>query len=472
MANAEDIYSELDQSFRDSVSTVDKEGKRVWVYPQKPKGKLHIYRVLVAAVCLVLLFGMPFIRLNGEPLLLLNVLERKFVFFGMIFGPQDFFLLGLSMLSFMVFIVLFTVVYGRVWCGWTCPQTIFMEMVFRKIEYFIEGDANKQRALKKAPWSFDKISKKAIKHLVFFLISFIIANTFLAYIIGVEELFTIIREPLQSHWAGFSSLLAFTGMFYWVFAFFREQVCTVVCPYGRLQGVLLDKNSIVVAYDYMRGEKRGKLHKNEERTLGDCIDCHQCVAVCPTGIDIRNGTQLECVNCTACIDACDHIMDRVGFPRGLIRFASEKGIADKERLRITPRIVAYTVILFALLGVLSFALISRTDTATTVLRTPGMMYQEQPDGRISNLYNYKIINNTHKEFDLMFKVESMENVEIKLIGIDGNIKLKSEDALQGSMFIMINADDLKERKTRLEIGLYAGEKKLEEIETIFMGPVN
>lgn len=468
MREEDSIYSELDQSFRDSVSTIDKEGKRVWVYPQKPKGRFHQYRAMVAIACLILLFGMPFLRVNGEPLMLLNILERKFIIFGILFGPQDFALLGLTMITFMVFIILFTVVYGRLFCGWTCPQTIFMEMVFRKIEYLIEGDSNKQKALNKSEFNFNKIWRKTLKHVVFFFISFLIANTFLAYIISTDELFKIISEPISEHIGDLSSLLIFTGVFYWVFAFFREQVCIVACPYGRLQGVLLDQNSIVVAYDYMRGEKRGKLHKGEVRTIGDCIDCHQCVAVCPTGIDIRNGTQLECVNCTACIDACDHIMDRVGLPRGLITYASEKNIKERTKLKITPRIVGYSSVLILLLGILSFALISRSDTETTVLRTPGMMYQENADGSISNLYNFKVSNKTHKDLLINFKVIDIPST-IKIIGMDSVIS-KKQGAAQGSMFIYIKPENLHKRSTKIKVGIYSDGKLIETVKTSFLSP--
>ncbi len=470
MREEDNIYQELDQSFRDSVATIDSEGKRVWVYPQKPKGRFHQYRVVVAIACLILLFGMPFLRLNGEPLMMFNILERKFIIFGLLFGPQDFALLGLTMITFMVFIILFTVVYGRLFCGWVCPQTVFLEMVFRKIEYLIEGDANKQRALNKAPMNFNKFWRKFVKHVIFFCISFLIANTFLAYLISTDELFKLISEPISQHVGDLTSLLLFTGIFYGVFAFFREQVCIVACPYGRLQGVLLDKNSIVVAYDYMRGEKRGKLHKGEERTIGDCIDCHQCVAVCPTGIDIRNGTQLECVNCTACIDACDHIMDKVGLPRGLITYASEKGIAERVKLKITPRIIGYSAVLILLLGILSFAFISRADTETTILRTPGVMYQENTDGTISNLYNFKVNNKTHKDLSIQFKVDDIP-ATIKVIGIDSVIS-KKEGAAQGSMFIYIKPSDLHKRSTKIKVEVLSDGKVLETVKTSFLAPVN
>jgi cytochrome c oxidase accessory protein FixG len=277
--------------FRDHLSTVDDKGKRIWVYPKKPKGDFHKKRVLLSVFLLALLFGAPHIKLNGEPLILFNILERKFVFFGQIFWPQDLYIFALTMILIFVFIILFTVVFGRIFCGWVCPQTIFMEMVFRKIEYWIEGDWTHQKKLNNQPWNREKIIKKGSKQIIFFLISFIIANTFLAYIIGAEELWAIQNSPLTNHLGGFIALIIFTFLFYGVFSILREQVCTTICTYGRLQGVLLDKNSIVVAYDHVRGEKRAKFKKEEDRESqgqGDCIDCNQCVNVCPTGIDIRN----------------------------------------------------------------------------------------------------------------------------------------------------------------------------------------
>lgn len=462
-----DIYR--DESFRDSVSTIDQKGKRVWIFPKKPAGPLYSARTWVSIICLVILFGLPFVEVNGNPLLLLNILERKFIIFGLVFWPQDFFLFGLTMLTFVVFIVLFTSVFGRLWCGWTCPQTIFLEMVFRKIEYLIEGDYHQQRALKKSPWNSDKVIRKGSKHLVFFAISFLIANTFLAYIIGVEQLQKIATEPLADHMGGFIAILIFSGVFYGVFAHFREQVCLVVCPYGRLQGVLLDKNSIVVGYDYVRGEPRQKFRKNEERRAGDCIDCHQCVDVCPTGIDIRNGTQLECVNCTACIDACNNIMDKVGLQKGLIRYASEDGIAKKQPLRFTPRIAGYSALLIILLTGLSVGLAFRSDTETTILRTPGMLFQEQPDGTISNLYNFKIVNKTTRSFPVEFRLQSIDG-EIVLIG-EPDIHAKREGITEGEFFLKVDPRIIRERKTKIKIGVYSGDELVEMVKTNFMGPV-
>ncbi|MEO6541785.1 MAG: cytochrome c oxidase accessory protein CcoG, partial [Ferruginibacter sp.] len=351
------------ESFRDSVATINSDGKRNFINPKKPAGKLYNLRTWFSIAYLVVFFTLPFIKVNGGPLFLFNVLERRFIFFGMTFWPQDFFIFAIGFLTFVVFVILFTVVFGRVFCGWACPQTIFMEMVFRKIEYWIDGDSTKQKQLRAMAWNAEKIRKRAFKFIAFFAISFLIANFFLAYIIGMDQLIGYIKNP-AAHAGTFISLMIFTTIFFFVYWWFREQVCIVVCPYGRLQGVLLDKNSIVVAYDHKRGEERGKLKKADDHDCsnckddgacksitakfeaytkkGDCIDCFACVRVCPTGIDIRNGTQLECINCTACIDACDDIMVKIDKPKGLIRYASENSITDGVKLKFNKRIKAYS----------------------------------------------------------------------------------------------------------------------------------
>jgi len=458
------------ESFRDKVATVDKLGKRIWVFPQKPKGKLYNLRTWLSVLYLAVFFTLPFIKVNGHPFFLINVLQRKFILFGQIFWPQDFFIFGLGMIIFIVFIALFTVVFGRVFCGWACPQTIFMEMVFRKIEYWIEGDAAQQKLLKKAPWNTDKIVKKSAKWAIFWIVSFIIANAFLAYIIGIDELEKIVSEPVSKHLGGFIAIVIFTCVFFFVYSWFREQVCTVVCPYGRMQGVLLDRNSIVVAYDYKRGEDRAKFNKKQERTAGDCIDCNQCVKVCPTGIDIRNGTQLECINCTACIDACNAMMNAVGFEPNLIRFASESNIAENKPTRFTGRIKAYSVVMVLLLGVLVYLLSSRTDVGISVLRTPGQLYQEQPNNQLSNLYNFRFLNKTYQEKELTLKPENF-NGTIKIVG-DERLVVPKEGNTSGSMFIYMNGTDVTKRKTELKIAVYEGDVKIKTITTSFVGSFN
>ncbi len=460
--------TEQQGTFRNKIATVDEKGKRIWMFPQKPSGKLYNARTWVTIAYIVIFFGLPFLKYDDHPIFLINILQRRFILFGQIFWPQDFFIFALGMVVFIVFIALFTVVFGRVFCGWACPQTIFMEMVFRKIEFWIDGDAAQQKMLAKAPWNSAKISKRVTKWVAFWLVSFIIANVFLAYLIGVDDLKKLVTEPLSQNIGSFTSLLVFTTVFFFVYLWMREQVCTVICPYGRMQGVLLDRDSIIVAYDYQRGEKRGKFHKKEERTIGDCIDCEQCVKVCPTGIDIRNGTQLECVNCTACIDACNHMMNAVGLPTGLIRYASENNIAKKQPHRLTWRMKAYSFVMCILLGILVWLLSTRTDVGVTLLRTPGQLYQEQPNNQMSNLYSYKILNKTFKNKEVTLKPENFEG-SIKLVG-ETKIIVPKDGITAGTMFIYMNNSAIKNRKTPIKIGVYEGNVKINTITTSFLGP--
>jgi len=454
------------ESFRDHISTVNEKGKRVWIYPKKQTGKFYRARTILSFFLLAFLFGTPFIKMNGHPFVLLNVLERKFILFGFVFGPQDFYLLVLATISVLVFIVLFTAIYGRLFCGWICPQTVFMEMVFRKIEYWLEGDAAQQKALDKAPWDGNKIFKKSIKQIIFFTIAFIIGNTFVAYIVGIDKLYELVNQSPSEHLSAFIAVVVFSFIFYFVFSKFREQACIIVCPYGRLQGVLLDPNTVVVAYDYIRGEPRGKLQT--PKTTGDCIDCHLCVAVCPTGIDIRNGTQLECVNCTSCIDACDSIMDKVKLPKGLIRYASMNSIKDKSKFKVTPRIIGYSIVLTLLLTVFIILATLRTEIDSTILRAPGKVYQEQADNKVSNLYMIKLVNNTYKNVPIQIKINNPD-AELKIIGKD--ISLQELSVTETEFLILFQKDKIKTTLIPLVIQVIANGKIINEIKTNFLGPV-
>lgn len=467
--NYEEFYSE---EFRDSIATVDEKGKRIWIYPKKPSGNLHTKRVVVTVALLGLLFSGPFLKIGGQPFLLLNVFERKFVILGQAFWPQDFFLLAVLLITFFVFVILFTVVFGRVWCGWMCPQTLFMEMVFRKIEYWIEGDAAAQRRLSKEPWNFSKISKKGSKHFIFIAISILIAHTVMAYLIGIDNTIAIVTQPPSANLSGFIGLVVFTGIFYGVYAKFREQACVAVCPYGRLQGVLLSKESIVIAYDWIRGEPRSRLKKTQPQveSAGDCIDCKLCVQVCPTGIDIRNGTQLECVNCTACIDACDDVMVKIGKPKGLIRFASYNSIKDGIQKIINTRVIAYSVVLVALIVFLSVALTTRSEVETTILKVPGTLFQREP-GMITNLYNVEFVNKTFEEIKLEIKVETPATATIARA--DGNaIIVPAEGIAKSVYFIRIPEKDVVQARTVVYLGVYREGKKIETVKAKFIGPVS
>ena len=468
-----DIYGEAD-SFRDRISTVSEEGKRVWVYPKKPSGRYYDYRKIVSYILLTILVVSPFIKLNGNQFLMFNVLERRFNIFGFPFWPQDFYLFVIAMIIGVVFIVLFTAAFGRIFCGWICPQTIFMEMVFRRIEYWIDGDRGAQIRLDKQPWNAEKIRKRALKWFVFFVISFFIANIFLAYIIGSDRLLRYISEGPFEHFSTLISLLIFTGVFYFIFAWFREQVCIIACPYGRLQGVLLDNKSIVVAYDHKRGEGetgRAKFRKNEDRAAlgkGDCIDCFQCVHVCPTGIDIRNGTQLECVNCTACMDACDSIMDAVGLPRGLIRYASEENIEKKAKFEFTPRLKGYTAVLVILIGILVGLLFLRSDVEATVLRIPGQLPEQLENNVMSNVFTYKLINKTTSEKrDIHFKLKSPKG-EVKTVK-KNEIVVPAQGLIEGTFFVEIPNTELKGNKNNIVIEIYSGETLVETTTATFLG---
>lgn len=460
-----------DEAFRDSLATVDADGKRVWIYPTKPTGKYYNYRTWVSFGLLAFLILVPWIKINGHPLFLLDVFDRKFVLFGAVFWPQDFYLFGLAMVTFFVFIILFTVVYGRVFCGWVCPQTIFMELVFRKIEYWIEGDASAQRKLASAPWDKDKIRKRVAKHSLFILIAFIISHTVIAWMIGVDSLWGLMTASPLKQQGGFIAMAVFTGVFYGVYARFREQMCTTFCPYGRLQGVLLDNDSMVVAYDHVRGEPRGKIKKGEDNSnLGDCVDCGLCVRVCPTGIDIRNGTQMECVNCTACIDACNEVMEKVHKPIDLIRYASENSINEKRGFTFTTRMKAYTGVLVLLVGIMVTLLFIRSDVEATVLRTPGSLYQTTDAGLISNLYQVKVINKT---FDTMHIALSPNiTASVRLIGRDSFLTVPSGGMAQASFFLDVAPANLDGIKTNLRINLMNGDRKVGSVKTGFLGPGN
>ncbi len=460
--------AEQSESFRDSLGIVNKEGARKWVYPKEPKGRYTTARNFMSGFLLFILFCTPFMKIDGHPVMLFNIIERKFILFGMVFGPHDFYLLGLATITTVVFIFLFTVAFGRLFCGWICPQTVFMESVFRKIDYWIEGNEKEQRRLNESVWTGEKVRKKFAKYVIYFFFSFLISNMLLAWIIGVDDLHHIITDSVAEHVTGFVAIVIFTLIFYGIFIWFREQACILVCPYGRLQGVLLDQNSIIIAYDYLRGEPRGKIRKKETRTNGDCVECNQCVEVCPTGIDIRNGTQLECVNCTACIDACDYVMEKINKPRGLIRYDSANGIKNKTGFIITPRVIGYSIVLTVLLVLVTYLFVTRKDVDVTVLRTPGMFFQEQPDGRVSNIYDIKALNKTFHAMPLSMKLENIGG-EIKIIGVDLNPQ--PQEVAATKFFVLLTREKIASMNTPIVIGVYAGDKLINTITTSFLGPV-
>ena len=462
--------------FRDHIATADRSGKRKWVYPRKVDGQWFRWRTWFSWLLLLIMFAGPFIAIRGNPLLMMNISERKFVVLGQIFWPQDMILFALALLVGAIAIVVFTTAFGRLWCGWACPQTVVMEMVFRKIEYFIEGDAHDQRELNRAPWTEGKLFKKISKHGIFFALSFLVGNVLLSYIIGWRALYQIITDPPAQHIVGLSFMIAFSLLFYGIFARFREQACTFVCPYGRLQSLLLDENSIVVAYDYKRGEKRGFVRRNQtfgERRFagfGDCVACDLCAAVCPTGIDIRNGTQMECVHCTACMDACDNVMRKIGSPAGLIRYASLNGIERGERLRVTPRLIGYSVVLLALTALLAVLIFTRSDVEATVLRAPGSLFSKMDNGHFNNLYTVRIVNKTSREMPVELRLENLRG-DLRVMG-EGKLAVASQKTFENSVIIELDPSVMRSGSTPLVLGVYADGKKIQTLKTSFLGPRN
>lgn len=453
-------------TFRDRPSTFGKDGKRVWLFPKMPKGKLYNIRRIIAWTLLTFFYVAPFLKFRGEPLIFLNFLERKFILFGNTFYPQDFHLLVLAVIALVVFIVLSTVIYGRIFCGWACPQTVFLEFLYRPIEYLIDGDAEQQKELADQPADAIKVLKRILKHGIYLCISFFTILTFVSYVTGTEKLGTIMNEWPQQRSGLLMGILVFSGIHYFVFAWFREQVCTIICPYGRLQGVMLDVNTILVAYDYKRGEPRrnAELRRREH---GDCVNCYSCVAVCPTGIDIRNGTQLECINCTACIDACNSVMKKVKKPGGLIRFASEKSISEGKKVKFNARVIAYSVVLVALLALITYLFTVRGSVETTIIRSQGTMFQEYGPDRYSNLYNLQMVNKTNSEVSIELKLLTPEG-EIFLMG-DPLTADKGEVAKR-NLLIVLKKENVKSSNSHLEIGIFENGKQIDKISSTFVGP--
>jgi cytochrome c oxidase accessory protein FixG len=463
---------EEQQTFRNELASVNPDGTRKWVYAQKPEGMFTNARSVASIVLLGFFFGAPFVRIQGNPLMLFNVLERKFILFGVVFWTQDFYLLVLTMVTAIVSIAVFTAVWGRLFCGWACPQTIFLEQIYRRIEYLIEGNARERIALDKAAWTTKKVVKKVSKHAIYIAIAWVISNLFLAYVIGTDELFRIITDSPRQHIGGLAAMTVFAGLFYGVFAHFREQVCLVACPYGRFQSALVDNDTIAVTYDFKRGEPRKKPSKADKtgtstEPRGDCIDCMQCVNVCPTGIDIRNGIQLECVNCTACMDACDSVMTKVKKPTGLIRYTSYNAVKSGQWNFFSTRVKGYLGVWIVLVMVLGTLFVRRPSMESVIMRQPGTLYQTMGESQIANFYNIQLINKTFIE----------KNVELRLLSPKGIItpladysSIKPQSVQHGRCFVAIPKGELHGMYNTITFGVFVNGECVRETETTFLAP--
>ncbi len=377
------------------LPTLNEDGSRNWIRPRPSAGRWMQRRQVVAYVLMLVFFAIPHIRIGGQPAFLMSFPKREFTLMGYTFLPTDTLLFMLLLASGVIGIFLATALFGRVWCGWACPHTVYLEFLYRPIERWLEGGYTGSRKLDREGnfWG----SRRLLKYVIYALLSLFLAHTFLAYFVGTEQLALWVRRSPFEHPTGFM-VMAITAIAIWYnFTYFREQTCLIACPYGRWQSVLLDKQSLIVAYDYWRGEPRDKHVANRPDTKGDCIDCKACVTTCPTGIDIRNGLQMECVHCTQCIDACDSIMDKIGKPRGLIRYSSQETLDGKPKRLVRPRVVLYPLALTLSLGALLTAMALKEPADVTVLRGVGAPFSTDATGLVTNQIRVKITNRTDND---------------------------------------------------------------------------
>ncbi|HSB56046.1 MAG TPA: cytochrome c oxidase accessory protein CcoG, partial [Gemmatimonadales bacterium] len=387
------------------LSTLNEDGSRRWIRPKPAGGKFLVRRRAVAYGLMFVFFIIPYLRLGGKPLVLLDLPHRRFIILGTTFLPTDTLLFMLLFVSVAIAIFLLTALFGRVWCGWACPQTVYMEFLFRPLERLLEGGRSGTLRIDagKGP-----SARRFAKYAVYLVLALFLAHTFLAYFVGVDALAQWVRRSPVEHPTSFLVMAGTTALIFFDFTWFREQTCLVACPYGRLQSVLLDRQSLIVGYDAGRGEPRGKHLKDRPGTAGDCIDCQACVLTCPTGIDIRDGLQMECIHCTQCADACDAVMTKIGKPVGLIRYGSRDGFEGRPKHLLRPRVVLYPLALAVAVGLLGYNLAVREDTEVTILRGLGAPYSFEPDGHVVNQIRIRVRN----------RAESARRYAIALAGLD------------------------------------------------------
>lgn len=409
----------------DSLGSLNADGSRNWIRPRRSPGRFLSTRAVVGWLLIVLFVCLPFVKVGGRPLVLLDVPARQFLLFGRVFLATDGVLLMLLLLSIFVGVFWLTALLGRVWCGWACPQTVYMELLFRPIEQWIEGGRSGQLRLDSRGGGW----RRTLKYVVFGVLSVLVANVFLLYFVGVERLGAWIIQGPAAHPTGFAVMAVTAGLVFFDFAYFREQMCTVACPYARFQSVLLDQDSLIVGYDESRGEPRGKVGKAE----GDCVDCGACVVTCPTGIDIRKGLQMECVACAQCIDACDTVMDKLSRPRGLIRYTSQNALAGKPSRKLRPRTMIYPVLLALLVGSLAFAGGSQGTAEVTILRGLGAPFVQDAQG-VRNQIRIKIQNRGSQT--RTFKIELLEPNGSQLISPENPLEVKAGGLRETSVFVI------------------------------------
>jgi cytochrome c oxidase accessory protein FixG len=448
------------------LSTMNLDGTRRRIRPKLSKGRYYRRRWLTAWGLILGFTLIPIVKLNGKPLMLLDIGRGEFTFFGATFLPTDTFLLMLLLFGIFVGIFLITAIWGRVWCGWACPQTVYMEYLYRPLEVFIEGGRSRQIEIDRAGFS----GRRLAKNIVFFAVSAFLANTFLAYFVGWDRLLGWMTSSPAEHPVAFGVMLVTTLLMWGDFGWFREQTCILACPYGRFQSVLLDRQSLIVGYDEARGEPRKPWRKSEQRTAGDCIDCGLCVSTCPTGIDIREGAlQMECIACTQCIDACDQVMDRIGKPRGLVRYTSQAELESGERRFLRPRLVVYSAILLIMFGALGVSLAGKSTADVTILRGLGAPFQVLPSGEVSNQIRIKIANRTGEERSYGF--ELVDGRGLTLVAPENPLTVAGGDTQMTAAFITAAPSAFTGGELEITLRIHDG-VDFEEIRTYrLLGPV-
>ncbi|MBP7146901.1 MAG: cytochrome c oxidase accessory protein CcoG [Acidobacteria bacterium] len=446
------------------LSSMNEDGSRRWIRPRLSRGRFLTARRVVAWFLVALFALIPHLRLNGKPLMLFDIPKRQFTLFGTTFLPTDTLFLTLLLLAIFVGIFLLTAIFGRVWCGWACPQTVYMEFVYRPIERLFEGSRAQQ--LKRDREGPD--ARRLLKWLAFAVVSLLLAHTFLAYFVEVPVLLQWMRGSPLAHPASFLLVFGTTLLMLFDFGYFREQVCVVACPYGRFQSVLLDRRSLVVGYDARRGEPRGKPAEREAGRAGDCIDCQACVVTCPTGIDIRDGLQMECVGCTQCIDACDAIMDRLGRPRGLIRYSSQDALAGRRSKVLRPRVILYPLVLVLLLGLLGASLARRESADVTLLRGIGSPFAVLPDGSISNQLRVKVVN--RGAADASYLVELLGAPEFHVVAPQNPLPVAAGRSETATLFVVGPASAFTRGERTVRVRVAGGAEFAHEQEYRLLGP--
>lgn len=465
------------ESPEEVLSTMSKDGKRRWLYPVPSEGVFKRWRMILGYALILLFAILPLIPVGGKPAILLDIARREFSFFGLTLYPTDSFVLLLFMVGILLTVILATALLGRVWCGWGCPQTVYLEFVYRPIERLIEGPEHVRARRNKGPWNVDKIWRKSLRFIIYLIISLLLAHIFLAYFVGWADLKTwLTRSPVE-HWGSFLVMATVTGLIMFDFGYFREQMCTIACPYARMQSVLVDKDTMILSYDPNRGEPRAKrskkiLRQEEEGLIpsrGDCIDCFACVRTCPTGIDIRDGLQMECVACTQCIDACDSIMDRIGKPRGLIRYTSEHALEGKKTRTFRPRTFVYVALLAVVWISFGLTLSSRNSYDINIGRVVGSTYEQLPDNRVTNRIRFRVRNQTGENVSYTVRALDPESALVQIAGAS-ETSLSKGEMKRTEAFVFVPVDEFEDGVRSLRLAFDFSDGTVQEETFTLIGP--